>query len=64
MPWLSSPVVNGVCLAGGTAGGTAGCEFKSPCWQLFSNGIGLDFIGLKDWIDNININWKQLRLIL
>ena len=42
MPWLSSPVVNGVCLVGGTAGGTAGCEFNSPCWQLF-------FMGL-DWI--------------
>ena len=40
--WLSSPVVNGVCLGGGTAGGTVGCEFKSPHWQLF-------FMGL-DWI--------------
>jgi len=35
-------VVNGVCLGGGTAGGTVGCEFKSPQWQLF-------FMGL-DWI--------------
>jgi hypothetical protein len=37
-------VVNGVCLAGGTAG----CEFKSLHWQLFS--MGLDWI-LSDLID-------------
>ena len=52
MLWLNSPVVNGVCLGGGTAG----CEFKSCHWQLF-------FMGL-DWIININIHWKQLGLIL
>ena len=36
-----------------------------PAGSYFSwDWIGLDFIGLKDWIDNININWKQLGLIL
>ena len=58
MLWLYSPVVNGVCLGGGTAG----CEFKSPHWQLFF--MGLDWIGLNDWINNINIHWEQPRLIL
>ena len=58
MLWLNRPVVNGVCLGRGTAG----CEFKSPHWQLFF--MGLDFIGLKDWIIYINIHWKQLRLML
>ena len=42
LSWLNSPVVNGVCMGGGTAGGTGCCEFKSPQWQLF-------FMGL-DWI--------------
>ena len=39
MLWLNSPVVNGVCLGGGTAGGTPGCEFKSCHWQLFFMGL-------------------------
>ena len=43
MSWLSSPVVSGLCLSGGFT-----ChEFESLNWQLFVNGIGLDFIGLK-----------------
>jgi hypothetical protein len=32
--------------------------------QVIFHGIGLDFIGLKDWINNNNIYWKQLGLIL
>ena len=34
----------------------------SPLAVIF-HGIGLDFIGLKAWIININIHWKQLGLI-
>jgi hypothetical protein len=36
-----------------------------PTGSYFSwDWIGLDFIGLKDWINNNNIYWKQLGLIL
>ena len=37
---------------------------SNPPLAVIFHGIGLDFIGLKDWINNINIRWKQLRLIL
>ena len=37
---------------------------SNPPLAVIFHGIGLDFIGLKDWINNINVLWKQLRLIL
>ena len=59
MLWLNSPVVNGVF-------GWWHCWLWVQILPLavIFHGIGLDFIGLKDWINNINVLWKQLRLIL
>ena len=65
-PWYAmanSPVVNGVF-------GWWHCWWCCWLWvqilplAVIFHGIGLDFIGLKAWIININIHWKQLRLIL